>query len=85
MAERQGPLWIFGAGTLELEVSTPAALEAGLWVDGERRPNVVVSDDATLSAELEGERWHALVLEVPELLPSDPPRGLLLESVTLEG
>ena len=83
MAERQGPLWIFGSGTLELAVSTPAALEVGLWVDGERRPDVLVSDAATLTAELEGERWHAVVVEIPELLPSNPPRGLRLESVTL--
>ncbi|HYY76176.1 MAG TPA: hypothetical protein VE644_07655, partial [Gaiellaceae bacterium] len=84
MAERQGPLWVFGAGTLELDMSTPVALEAGLWVDGEREPNVLVADEATLSAEIEGERWHAVVVEIPELLPTAPPRGLRLESVTLE-
>ncbi|MGH3046160.1 MAG: hypothetical protein ACRDNC_04020 [Gaiellaceae bacterium] len=83
MEERQGPLWVFGAGRLELRVSTPARLEAGLWVDGERLPDVIVSDEATLRTELEGERWHAVVVEVPELLPADPPRGLRLESITL--
>jgi hypothetical protein len=83
MEERQAPLWIFGAGTLELRVSTPAALEAGLWVDGERLADSTVSGEAPLRAELRGEEWHAVVVEIPELLPTSPPRGLRLEGVTL--
>jgi hypothetical protein len=38
---------------------------------------------AILEVELEGERWHALVLEVPRLLEGKPPRGLRLERVDL--
>jgi hypothetical protein len=83
MEERQAPLWIFGAGTLELRVSTPAPLAAGLWVDGGRLPDAIVRDEETLRVRLEGERWHAVVVEIPELLPTSPPRGLRLRAVTL--
>ncbi len=37
----------------------------------------------TFEAELAGEGWHAVVLEVPELLATDPPQGLELESIVL--
>jgi hypothetical protein len=83
MEERQAPLWIFGSGALELEVSTPASLRAGLWVDGERLPDATVSDEGSLRADLRGEGWHAVVVEIPELLPTSPPRGLRLERLTL--
>jgi hypothetical protein len=83
MVERQAPLWVFGSGSLALAVSTTAPLDATLWVDGERLPGVTVSEEATLQAELEGRRWHAVVVEIPELLDTSPPRGLRLERVSL--
>ena len=83
MVERQAPLWIYGSGSLELAVSTPESLDATLWVDGQELRNGTVAREGTLEAELAGERWHAVVVEVPELLETNPPRGLRLERITL--
>jgi hypothetical protein len=83
MKERQAPIWIYGSGTLALTVASPEATTARLWVDGEIRERVSVDRVASLTSELEGERWHAIVLEVPQLLDTRPPRGLSLSSLTL--
>ena len=40
-----------------------------------------VSGPTVLTGELEGEGWHALVLEVPALLSTAPPQGVELEAV----
>ena len=84
MDERQAPLWIYGSGTLRLAVSAVAETPATLWIDGEVAERTVVAErTTTLEADLEGEGWHAVVLEVPELLATDPPQGLKLEAVGL--
>ena len=83
MRERQGLLWLHGSGTVELDVSAIGETPAALWVDGARVDETVVAGSATLEAELDGERWHALVLEIPRLLDADPPRGLLLGAIRL--
>ena len=36
-----------------------------------------------MEAELKGDGWHAIVLEVPALLETAPPQGLELESLVL--
>jgi hypothetical protein len=84
MKERQAPIWLYGSGPVQLEVSTPAPTPAVLWVDGVRVDRIVVDDEAVLNAELEGDGWHALVLEVPRLLETRPPQGLRLERLGLE-
>jgi hypothetical protein len=84
MDERQAPFWIYGSGTLALEVSAHARTRAVLWVDGDEADVAVVAGSAVLEGELAGERWHAVVLQVPELLSFDPPRGLELERLSLE-
>ena len=81
MDERQGPFWIHGAGPLRLTVSAIAETPATLWVDGERADVELVDGSVTLEGRLEGEGWHAIVLEVPELLDTAPPQGLELEAV----
>ena len=83
MRERQGPLWLYGAGPVRLDVSAVAETPAALWVDGARVDETLVSGLATLEGELDGEGWHALVLEVPRLLDADPPQGLTLTAATL--
>jgi hypothetical protein len=83
MDERQAPLWIYGSGTLSLRIGAPGPTRAGLWVDGERLQDAVVTSEATLETPLPGERWHSVVLEVPELAPTDPPRGLTLFELSL--
>jgi hypothetical protein len=83
MDERQAPFWIYGTGALRLSVSAIAETPATLWVDGEIVDRSVVADKATFAAQLEGERWHAVVLEVPELLPTAPPEGLRLDGLVL--
>jgi hypothetical protein len=84
MKERQAPLWLYGSGAVQLEVSSPAPTPAVLWVDGARVDRAVVSDETVLDAELEGEGWHALVLEIPQLLDTKPPRGLRLDRLGLD-
>ncbi len=83
MRERQGLLWLYGSGTVQLDVSAIAETPAALWVDGVRVDETVVAGTARLEAELDGERWHALVLEIPRLLDADPPRGLMLGAIRL--
>jgi hypothetical protein len=83
MEERQGPLWVYGSGDLRLEVSAPARLPAALWIDGRRVDAALVDGQATLGGQLAGDGWHAVVLDVPELLPTKPPQGLLLERIRL--
>jgi hypothetical protein len=83
MDERQAPLWVYGEGTLTLRVGTTTTNWAGLWVDGARLPDVRVRGRATLRASLKGERWHAVVLEVPRLTGTTPPRGLRLLDLDL--
>jgi hypothetical protein len=84
MKERQAPIWLYGSGPVQLEVSTPAPTPAVLWVDGVPVERVVVENEAVLNAELEGDGWHALVLEVPQLLETTPPQGLRLERLGLD-
>ena len=83
MDERQAPFWIYGSGMLRLAVSAVAETPATLWVDGEIVDRSVVDGSATYAAELEGDRWHAVVLEVPELLSTAPPEGLRLDGLVL--
>jgi hypothetical protein len=84
MKERQAPFWLYGSGPVQLEVSSPAPTPAVLWADGVRVDRALVSDRATLSADLEGGGWHALVLEVPRLLETTPPQGLRLDRLGLD-
>ncbi|MGH3038434.1 MAG: hypothetical protein ACRDLZ_03380, partial [Gaiellaceae bacterium] len=82
MDERQGPFWIYGAGTLRLSVDAASSTPATLWVDGEVIDRELVAGTTSLETELESEDWHAVVLEVPALL-AEPPQGLELESLVL--
>ncbi len=81
MDERQAPFWLHGSGTLRLEVSAIEQTRAILWVDGEEADSQLVDGTAVLAGELVGEGWHALVLQVPELLAFEPPQGLELERI----
>ncbi len=83
MDERQGPFWVYGSGTLRLTVSASSETPASLWVDGAKVDRTVVSEPVTLEAELVGEGWHAIVLEVPTLLSTSPPEGLHLNRLAL--
>jgi hypothetical protein len=81
MREREGPLWVFGAGRLLLEVAAPAETRASLWLNGERVDDATVAGAATLAGDLRG-GWNAVVLEVPSLLDAEPPQGLTLTGLT---
>jgi hypothetical protein len=83
MDERQAPFWIYGAGALRLTVGTSSRTRATLWADGARVDGGLVSGTATFEAELVGDRWHAVVLEIPELLDLAPPQGLRLDGLVL--
>jgi len=84
MRERQGLLWLYGSGRVQIEVSASAETPAALWVDGERADETQVSGTARLEGELDGPGWHALVLEIPSLLDAEPPEGLLLGAIRSE-
>ena len=84
MRERQGPLWLHGSGVVQLQVSASAETPATLWIDGRRVDETRVSGTTTLEGELDGERWHALVLEVPRLLDAEPPEGLTLDAIRFQ-
>lgn len=84
--ERQGPFWLHGAGPVELEVSAAGETPVTLWIDGEVVDEGDVSSaPVTLAGDLGDEGWHALVLEVPSLLPTRPPEGVRLERVHAGG
>jgi hypothetical protein len=84
MREREGLLWLHGSGGVQLDVSAIAETPAALWVDGRLVDEAQVAGTATLEAELDGERWHAVVLEIPRLLDAEPPEGLMLGAIRLE-
>jgi hypothetical protein len=69
---------------VQLDVSAIAETPAALWVDGRLVDDAQVAGTATLEAELDGERWHAVVLEIPRLLDAEPPEGLMLGAIRLE-
>ena len=83
MKERQAPFWLYGSGAVQLEVSapapTPAVCGSTACASTEQR---VARGDAERRAR--GRGWHALVLEVPMLLDTTPPRGLRLERLGLD-
>jgi hypothetical protein len=83
MRERQGLLWLYGSGPVRLEVSAIAETPAALWVDGRLVDETQVSGLDALEGELDGEGWHALVLEIPRLLDAEPPQGLTLAAAML--
>jgi hypothetical protein len=79
MEEREAPFWVWGEGRRELVLSSPSATWATIWVDGERARTLRVERTTSASIELPGAGWHAVVLELPRLLATQPPRGLRLE------
>jgi hypothetical protein len=84
MRERQGPLWLHGSGVVQLQVSASAETPATLLIDGRRVDETRVSGTTTLEGELDGKRWHALVLEMPRLLDAEPPEGLTLDAIRFQ-
>jgi hypothetical protein len=78
MLEREGPLWIYGEHTVELELTAPATTTARVWVDGAVVDSPTVARRATVSVDLEGDRWHWVMLEVPRLVGTAVPRGLTI-------
>jgi hypothetical protein len=83
MAEREAPFWLFGAQTLELELTAPGATPAQVWVDGRVARSTTVEGRATVVLDLRGDRWHSVMLEVPALLATTPPQGLTIARMTL--
>lgn len=83
MNERQAPLWVYGEGTLSLRVGAPEPMAAALLVDGERLGDTEVGEQEILEVPLDGEEWHAIVLEVRELVGPGRPRGLTLYEIRL--
>jgi hypothetical protein len=81
--ERQGPFWVYGSGSVRVTVDAIAETPATFWVDGDQADVQIVSGPTELTGRLEGEGWHALVLEVPQLLSTAPPQGVELVSLAV--
>ncbi len=78
MKQRQAPFWIYGAGRIELVVTAPEPTPAFLWRGRTLTRRFEVDGPTTLRLQLEGDRWHLLMLQVPELFRTKPPQGLEL-------
>lgn len=77
MKQRQAPFWVYGSGSLTLVVTAPEPTRAYLWQGEEYQPHTV-RGETTIEVELEGEQWHRLMFQVPELFETTPPQGLEL-------
>lgn len=78
MKQRQAPLWIYGATRVELVLTAPEPTDAFLWRGRTVTRRFRVDGPTTLRVTLRGERWHLLMLQVPELFTTKPPQGLEL-------
>ncbi len=81
MKQRQAPFWIYGSGRLELVVTAPEPTRAFLWRGRTLTQRFEVDGPTTLRLRLNGERWHLLMLQVPELFETKPPQGLELVKI----
>ena len=77
MKQRQAPFWVYGSGSLTLVVTAPEPTRAYLWQGEEYQPHTV-RGETTIEVELEGEQWHRLMFQIPELFETTPPQGLEL-------
>jgi hypothetical protein len=59
---RDATIWVYGAGSIDLDVQVPARTLIALWVDGEVADRRVVATSGFLRAELADPSWHALLL-----------------------
>jgi hypothetical protein len=62
MKGTEGALWVYGSGTAELDLEADEPTGVTLFADGRRLPETTVEGRATVSAELAGDDWHALVV-----------------------
>jgi hypothetical protein len=85
MNERQAPFWVYGDRRLELEVTAPGRTSADVLLDGELVRTIDVAGPTAVVVRPRGERWHWVMLEVPELFRTTPPQGLRLLRIRLSG
>jgi hypothetical protein len=84
MKQRQAPFWIYGATRVELILTAPEPTDAFLWRGRTVTRRFHVDGPTTLRLRLRGERWHLLMLQVPELFRTKPPQGLELVRLSFE-
>jgi len=80
--EPQAPFWVWGPGVLTLEFVAPRLTTATLWLDGRREQSFEIPKRGTIRVRLRGERWHPLIVEIPEIYETDPPYGLRLARIS---
>jgi hypothetical protein len=67
MIEREAPLWLFGAGRVELRVKSEAPLHLQVFSEGRLVFDRQVAGSATVSAQFEDDAgWHALVFSASQ-------------------
>ncbi len=78
MKERDAPLWIYGDEDVELELASPRPTYGFVYVDGGTPTRFEVEETVTLAVELDGRRWHSIVITIPALFATKPPQGFEL-------
>jgi hypothetical protein len=82
MKERDAPLWLYGEQNVEIELTSPAPTFGYVYVDGGTPTRFEVEETVTLAVELDGARWHSIVIEIPALFPTKPPQGFEIVRLT---
>jgi hypothetical protein len=59
---REGALWLYGEGTAELVLESATPTRVTVFADGRELEPELVSAPTTVTAEVEGEGWHAFVV-----------------------
>ncbi|TMJ95321.1 MAG: hypothetical protein E6G67_07460 [Actinobacteria bacterium] len=81
MAETRAPLWLWGSGSVRLQLAAPRTTELWIWVDGRPAARVTVTRRIDAAVRLRGAGWHLLMLQVPAVARTAPPPGVRLERI----
>jgi hypothetical protein len=80
--EPYASLWVFGTGSLTLDLRSTRATPIVLWVDGRRERGASVNGRARIEIELADERWHSVLLELPDRFEAGLPPGVQLARIS---
>jgi len=80
--EPVAPLWIYGAGELTMDFTSARTTSAWVWADGRLEQTFMVDRRATVRLDLDGRRWHPIVVGVPGLFDLGMPYSLRMRRIT---
>jgi hypothetical protein len=61
----EATIWIYGTGSVDLDVRVPSGLPVSLWVEGRLADRRVLAPSGFLRADLGQPGWHAILLSAP--------------------